>query len=198
VATTRSTLVLLLSSVLLASCNIFETRTPESPAQTSSNYSPPINASDVFDNMQFAFSDLNTVNYLKSFSDSTTSGRTFRFDPSPQARSQYIGVFISWTRQSEQQYFDNMKSKLAAGSTASLSFTLNPTSIQSDSAQYDADYMLTIPHTQANLAKVFQGRAQFFLIKDRVSSTWAIWRWIDFRDARNDSSWSDLKGAFAQ
>ena len=196
--TTRSTLALLLTSVLLASCNIFETRTPESPAQTSSNYSPPINASDVFDNMQFAFSDLNTVNYLKSFSDSTTSGRAFQFDPSPQARSQYIGVFIIWTRRSEQQYFDNMKSKIATGSTASLTFSLNPISIQSDSAQYDADYQMTIPHTQANIAKVFQGRAQFFLIKDRVSSTWTISRWIDFRDAQNDLGWSDLKGAFAQ
>lgn len=184
--------------VFLTSCNIFETRTPESPAQTSSNYNPPINASDVFDNMQNAFSDLNTVNYLKSFSDSTTSGRSFVFEPSPQARSQYIGVFINWTRQSEQQYFDNMKSKIASGSTASLTFTLNPTSIQSDSAQYDAEYMLTIPHTQANIPKVFQGRAQFFLIKDPINSTWTIWHWIDFRDAQNDVGWSDLKGAFAQ
>jgi hypothetical protein len=191
-------LAVLLTTLLLSSCNIFETRTPQSPAQTSSNYKPPINASDVFDNMQNAFSDLNTVNYLKSFSDSTTSGRTFVFEPSPQARSQYIGVFINWTRQSEQQYFDNMRSKIAAGSTASLSFTLNPTSIQSDSAQYDADYQLTVPHTQANIPKVFQGRAQFFLIKDPVNSTWNIWRWIDLRNAQNDTSWSDLKGAFAQ
>ncbi len=194
----HSTLVVLLTTVLLVSCNIFETRTPESPAQTSSNYSPPINASDVFDNMQFAFSDLNTLNYLKSFSDSSTSGRSFQFEPSPQARSYYVGVFLNWTRQSEQQYFDNMKSKIAAGSTASLNFSLNPISIQSDSAQYDADYQMTIPHTQANIPKVFQGRAQFFLIKDPVSSTWTIWRWIDFRDAQNDMGWSDLKGAFAQ
>lgn len=189
---------MVLAAVVLASCNIFETRTPEAPAQTSSNYSPPINASDVFDNMQNAFSDLNTVNYLKSFSDSTTSGRTYVFEPSPQARSQYIGVFLNWTKQSEQQYFDNMKSKIVTGSAASLTFNLSPTSIQPDSAQYDVDYQLTIPHTQANTPMVFQGRAQFYLIRDPVSSTWSIWRWIDFRDAQNDAGWSDLKGAFAQ
>ncbi len=193
-----STLVVLLTAVLVSSCNIFETRTPQSPAQTSSNYNPPINASDVFDNMQNAFSDLNTLNYVKSFSDSANAGRTFVFEPSPQARSQYTGVFLNWTRQSEQQYFDNMKSKIAAGSTASLNFTLIPTSIQSDSAQYDANYQLSIPHTQANIPKIFQGRAQFFLIKDPVNSTWSIDRWIDLRDAQNDTSWSDLKGAFAQ
>jgi hypothetical protein len=193
-----TTLTLLLASVLFVSCNIFETRTPESPAQTSANYNPPINASDVFDNLQFAFQDLNTVNYLKSFSDSTTAGRTFQFDPSPQARSQYVGVFISWTKQSEQQYFDNMRSKIPSGSAASLTFSLSPISIQSDSAQYDAEYQLSIPHTQTNIPKVFQGRSQFFLIKDPTSSTWSIRQWIDFRDAQNDVGWSDLKGAFAQ
>ena len=185
-------------ALALSSCNIFETRTPESPAQTSSNYNPPINASDVFDNMQYAFSDLNTVNYLKPFSDSGSAGRTFDFEPSAQARSQYIGVFLNWTKLSEQQYFDNMRSKIPSGSAPSVSFTLNAVSIQSDSAQYDADYQMTIPHTQANIPKVFQGRGQFFLIRNPVSSTWTIWRWIDFRDAQNDPGWSDLKGAFAQ
>lgn len=189
---------MLLLSLVLASCNIFETRTPESPAQTSSNYNPPVNASDVFDNMQHAFADLNTVNYLKSFSDSTTAGRSFQFEPSAQARSQYIGVFIAWTKQSEQQYFDNMRSKIPSGVAASVTFSLNPISVQSDSAQYDVNYQLSIPHTQANIEKVFQGQAQFYLLRDRLSSTWSIWRWIDLRDAQNDYGWSDLKGAFAQ
>lgn len=197
-ATKQITRIALLLAIVLNSCNIFETRTPEPPAQTSSNYTPPVNASDVFDNMQYAFSDLNTVNYLKSFSDSNTSGRSFEFDPSPQARSQYVGVFLNWTKQSEQQYFDNMRSKIATGSTATLNFTtLDPVSIQSDSAQYDADYQLTIPQVQPN-TQVYEGRAQFFLLKDPVSSTWTIWHWIDFRDAQNDIGWSDLKGAFAQ
>lgn len=190
--------VTLLMTVSLAACNIFETRNPESPVQTSSNFTPPFNASDVFDNMQFAFSELNTEHYVASFSDGATGGRTFDFEPSPQARSEYTGVFLSWTRQSEQQYFSNMKVKIAVGATPSLSFSLNPISIQSDSVQYDANYQMTIPHTQANIPKVFQGRAQFFLIKDPMNSYWSIWRWIDFRDAQNDTSWSDLKGAFAQ
>ena len=182
----------------LLSCSLFETRTPESPAQTSSNYNSPVNASDVFDNMQHAFTDLNTVNYANSFSDSTNSGRTFQFEPSAQARSQYIGVFLAWSKQSEQQYFDNMKSKIPAGAAASLVLSLNPISVQSDSAQYDADYQLNIPHTQVGIPKVFQGQAQFFLVRDRLTSTWSIWRWIDLRDAQNDPGWSDLKGAFAQ
>jgi uncharacterized protein YbaA (DUF1428 family) len=111
---------------MLVSCNIFDTRTPESPAQTSSNYSPAVNASDVFDNMQHAFSDLNTVNYLKSFSDSTGSGRMLQFEPSAQARSQYVGVFLAWTKQSEQQYFENMKSKIPSGCFPSIRSASSP------------------------------------------------------------------------
>lgn len=148
--------------------------------------------------MQYAFSDRNTVNYLKSFSDSGSSGRAFDFEPTPQARSQYVGVFLSWTKQSEQQYFDNMRAKIPSGSTASLNFSFTSFSNQSDSAQYDVDYQLTVPHTQANIPRIFRGRAQFYLLKDPVNSTWSIWRWIDYPAAQNDTSWSDLKGAFAQ
>ncbi len=123
----------------------------------------------------------------------------FDFEPTPQARSQYTGVFLNWTKQSEQQYFDNMKSKIPAGSAVSVTFsTLTPVSTETDSAQYSAKYQLTVPHTQANIPKVFNGSAQFYLLRDPVSSTWYIWRWIDFPDAENDTSWSDLKGAFAQ
>ena len=183
---------------VLASCSIFDTRTAPPPAQTSSDYISPVNASDVFDNMQHAFTDRNTLNYGNSFLDSTGTGRSFQFEPSAQARSQYVGVFLGWTKQSEEQYFDKLIKEIPSGSAASLVLSLNPVSVQSDSAQYDADYQLTVPHTQANIPKVFQGHSQFFLVRDRLSSTWSIARWIDLRDAQNDPGWSDLKGAFAQ
>ncbi len=183
---------------LLVSCSLFDTRAADSPVQTSSNYISPLNASDVFDNMQHSFTDLNAVNYANSFSDTSNAGRIFQFEPSAQARNQYIGVFLTWTKQSEQDYFNNVKSWIPAGAAASLTLSLNPISVQTDSAQYDADYQLNIPHTQAGIPKVFQGQAQFFLIRDKLTSTWSIWRWIDLRDAQNDPGWSDLKGAFAK
>ncbi|HEY6953143.1 MAG TPA: hypothetical protein VI758_12120 [Bacteroidota bacterium] len=192
-------IVVLLVPALFVSCDIFQTRTADPPAQTSSSYVSPVVASDVFDNMRSAFQDQNPENYLKSFSDSATFGRTFVFDASPQARSQYFGVFIAWTKQSEQEYFTNMNAKILAGKAAGLSFTtLSAVSEQSDSAQYDAEYLLTVPHSQAGIPTVFQGRAQFFLIRNSLNSTWSIWHWVDFRDAQNDPGWSDLKGAFAQ
>ncbi len=179
-------------------CGIFETRSPESPSQTSSNFIPPTEPSIVFSNMINAFRDLNSVNYLRSFADSTTANRSFTFEPTPEAQSRYGSVFLNWTKQSEQQYFENMKSKISSGSTASLEFlTLSAQSIQSDSAQYEATYRLNVPHSQTNIPQQAQGRSQFYMIADK-SRNWVIWRWVDVSITQNDFTWSDLKGAFGR
>ena len=180
------------------SCNIFETREPEPPSQSSSNYVPPTDPSIVFTNMVNAFRDLNSLNYVRSFSDSSTSGRSFSFEPTPQAKLKYGGVFLTWTRQSEQQYFENLRSKIPTVSSATLTFdALNAQSLQSDSAQYEATYRLIAQHSLANVPTQASGRAQFFLIADR-SRNWVIWRWVDLAANPSGFTWSDLKGEFGQ
>jgi hypothetical protein len=194
----RSIIVGALCMFTLFACNIFETRTPEPPSQTSSNFVPATEPSIVFSNMSNAFRDLNSVNYLKSFADSSSAGRGFSFEPTAQARIKYGGVFLNWGRQSEQQYFENLRSKIPSGSTAILVFqTLTVQSLQSDSAQYEATYTLTAPHTVASVPKSATGKAQFFLLADR-SRSWVIWRWIDEPTGSGNFAWSDLKGEFGQ
>ena len=179
-------------------CNIFETRTPESPSQSSSNYVPATEPSLVFSNMANAFRDLNSVNYLKSFADSSTAGRNFSFEPTPTAKVKYGSLFFGWTKQSEQQYFENLRSKIPSGSTATLVLqSLTVQSLQSDSAQYEATYTLTAPHTVASVPTQATGKSQFFLLADR-SRNWVIWRWIDLPTGTNTFAWSDLKGEFGQ
>jgi len=186
------------TGMVLAGCNIFETRTPEPPSQSSSSYIPATDPSLVFSNMSNAFRDLSSVNYVKSFADSSTAGRGFSYEPTPEAKIKYGGVFLFWTRQSEQQYFENLRSKIPSGSTASLVFqTLTVQSVQSDSAQYEATYTLTAPHTVASVPKVATGKAQFFLLADR-SRNWVIWRWVDVPTTSGSFTWSDLKGEFGQ
>lgn len=188
----------LLLIVVLLGCNIFETRDPEPPSQSSSSYVPATEPSLVFSNMSNAFRDLNSLNYVKSFADSSTSGRGFSFEPTPQAKVKYTGVFLLWNRQSEQQYFDNMRSRIQSGSTATLVFqSLSVQSLQSDSAQYEATYTLTVPHSVAAVSKAATGKAQFFLLADR-SRNWVIWRWVDLPTGTSNAAWSDLKGEFAQ
>jgi hypothetical protein len=188
----------LVLAVSLIGCDIFDTRDPEPPSQSSSSYVPATEPSLVFTNMSNAFRDLNSLNYLKSFADSATAGRGFSFEPTPQAKVKYSGVFLLWNRQSEQQYFDNLKSKIPSGSSASLVFqTLSVQSLQSDSAQYEATYTLTASHSVAAVPKIATGKAQFLLLADR-SRNWVIWRWIDVPTGTSGFAWSDLKGEFAQ
>jgi len=198
----RANARLLVFGFLLAltqvACNIFETRDPEPPSQSSSIFVPATEPSLVFSNMTNAFRDLNSVNYLKSFADSSSAGRSFSFEPTQQAKIKYGGVFLTWSRQSEQQYFENLRSKIPSGSAATLSFeSLTVQSLQSDSAQYEATYRLTVLHTVATLATEARGKAQLLLIADR-SRNWVIWRWIDLTTSTGTFSWSDLKGAFGQ
>ena len=188
----------LITLAALGACNIFETRTPESPSQTSANFVPATEPSLVFSNMTNAFRDLNSVNYAKSFADSSTAGRSFSFEPTPSAKIKYGSLFFSWTKQSEQQYFENLRSKIPSGSTATLVFqSLTVQSLQSDSAQYEATYTLTAPHTVATVPTQATGKSQFFLLADR-SRNWVIWRWIDLPTGTNTFAWSDLKGEFGQ
>jgi hypothetical protein len=188
----------LILAIAQAGCNIFETRTPEPPSQSSSTFVPATDPSLVFSNMANSFRDLNSVNYIKSFADSSSAGRNFSFEPTQQAKIKYGGVFLTWNRQSEQQYFENLRSKITSGSVATLTFeSLTAQSLQSDSAQYEVTYRLTVPHTVATLPTEATGKAQFLLIADR-SRNWVIWRWIDLTTSTSTFSWSDLKGAFGQ
>jgi len=138
------------------------------------------------------------VNYLSSFADSVNSDFVFTFEPTPQARLRYSGSFYTWTKFSEQQYFTALQPKLQTGASPTLEFlTLTQQGIASDSIQYEATYRLTVPHTQSNIPKQVQGSAQFFLVTDK-SRYWVIRRWDDFAQNQNDSTWSDVKGLFAQ
>ena len=184
--------------LVIAGCGVFETRDPEQPSQTGSNFQPPIEPGIVFANMANAFRDMNAVNYIRSFADSSTVARTYSFEATSQARLRYGAVFASWTRQSEQQFFENTKSKLQSGSTPTLEFlSLMAQSVQSDSAQYEATYRLSIPHTQSNLSQVARGRSIYYMVADK-SHNWVIWRWVDIALTQSDFTWSDFKGAFGQ
>jgi len=182
----------------VAGCGIFDTREPESPSQLSSSFIPPSDPPIVFQNMINAFRDLNTVNYLRSFSDSSMGTAPFHFEPSSQSKAKYAAVFAGWNRQSEQQYFEAMKAQLMPGTTMVLEFfSLTQQGISADSAQYETTYRLSVPHAVPGVPVQANGRAQFVLAPDR-SRSWTVIRWIDLAQNPTDFTWSDLKGTFGQ
>lgn len=189
-------IVILVVSSAIVACGIFEPRDPDPPGQSGSNYIPPTEPSIVFSNMANAFRDMSAVNYLRSFSELSNADRDFVFEPTNEARQNYGGVFADWTRESEQKYFDNMKSKVQSGAAPSLVFgTPVALSIQSDSAQYEISYTLTIPQQSGTLNA--QGTAVYHMLADK-SRNWVIWRWVDISQSQNAVTWSDIKGQFGQ
>ena len=193
----RSVVIILGFCWCLINISCLKTRTPDDPSQKSSNYVPPTEPSLVFQNMVNSFRDKNVENYLRSFADNTSSNVIFSFEPTPQAELRYSGVFIQWKKESEKEYFNAMNSKLNAGSVPTLEFQkLTQQSISTDSTQYEAEYILTVPHTQSNVPTQAKGKAQFFLVSDRLQN-WVIRRWIDIAENQDDFTWSELKGVFS-
>jgi len=56
--------ILILASVLLYGCDVFKTRTPEEPDQSSTIYQPATSPSVLFSNFTTAFKELNDAGIL--------------------------------------------------------------------------------------------------------------------------------------
>jgi len=178
-------------------CSLFETREPENPVQSSATYDPPTTVDIVFANLVSSFQEINSVNYARSFADSSFSGRSFVFEPTAHASSQYAGVFASWTKVGEQQYFDNFKAQLQPSSVPVLIIARTSESPGADSAFVEGTYQLSIPHTITGIPQAAIGRYQFYLLRDS-RQYWVIWRWVDLANQPGDFTWSDFKGTFGQ
>jgi hypothetical protein len=175
------------------SCDLFKTRTPQEPTRSSSNRIPPTDPEKVLQNMIDAFRDKNKINYLYSFSDVS-----YVFEATAKASSVYGSVFLLWDKSSEGNYFDQVVNKLQQNSAVTLKFdSINVVPTATDSSQGDTYYNLTIPLAETNIAKNFKGRAQFMFARDQTG-LWYIRRWLDIGLNASDSTWSDLKGTFAQ
>ncbi len=173
-------------------CDLFKTRTPDNPVQSNSSYPPPTSPAIVFQNLEKAFNEMNSLYYMASFADTSKSAYSFSFEPTARAKSNFPGTFTNWSKISEQAYFDIVGAKLQKGKAPSLTFlTLDQQNPQPDSVQYDATYQLVV-YVRPDITFQAEGRAQFVLVADRFRN-WAIRYWIDFAQSQSDTTWSDLK-----
>ena len=179
----------------LISCDLFKTRTPAGPSKESSTRIPPTEPSLVLQNMVSAFHDGNSENYIASFSDAS-----FDFEATSNANKNFSDTFDSWNKSLEQKYFLKIMSELGKNSSVDLIFdSYTPTYYPgSDSSQIQTTYHLTVP-LNSGTAKKFRGQALFILRVDQSNYWYYISRWqdIDYYGT-TDSTWSDLKGSFAQ
>lgn len=174
--------------IFLTSCDLLNTRTPEEPKTSSSNFVPAYTAEILFQNFKSSIEEKITENYISCFVDSSYLDKKYIFIQSGSDQR-----LNDWGLESEQRYFTNLKAKLQQGS--SISLTVN--NIQSvpfgqDSAFYSFDYNLIVNSTDQELSNQYQGAAQFKIYKDSREQ-WVI---VEWRDIKKDDflTWSDLKG----
>jgi hypothetical protein len=181
--------------LFVAACSLFETREPQKPTTGSSKFVPPTSPDLVLLNLQSAVSEMNTENYLRCLVDTLNSDRHFQFIPTTAAAGRYPTVFANWTLQSERSYFSSLKALTTGASQSSLLFSGSFTLIASDSALYNGDYTLTIPHGMTGIAETVHGNVQFTLSLNK-NSFWNITSWSD-TPVSSETSWSEWKGRFA-
>lgn len=183
--------ITILSFLIFESCDIFETRNPESPGDPRSHFNTPVEPKDVIDNLKYSFSDKNANDYKKNFSSGLPLvNRNFSFVPSGNV----LAVFPNdWDVDTEFQYFNNLITRTPQDLPLVLSFSNEAYDIRADSAIYSAEYFLSVPDLNSG-SKIYEGNVKF-MMKTDINNTWVIYFWEDI--AKSDSkSWSELKIEF--
>lgn len=174
------------------SCGIFETRNPQNPTNTRSNYVPPTTPAYVLTNLASSISDKNSANYMKCLYNGL-----YQYIPDSKSQAIYGVIFSNWNINSEKYYLDNLIAQ--SDQNASSNLFLSGTSISqlsSDSAIASSDYIIVFQHNRANIPKSAIGNFRM-TIKTDANSYFYISKWEDFRNNDSDFTWSELKANFS-
>ena len=177
--------------LFIKGCGIFDTRSPEPPNNIRSTYLPPTTPEIVLENLSFAILEKNSENYLKCFAISN-----YKYIPDSKSQLTWGELFINWNRQSEKNYLDILISNTNNSSTSALFLdNKNFTLINSDSATFNAEYIVVFQH-RLNFPKSAVGNITLYLSADE-NNLFNISRWEDFRQNDTDYTWSELKANFS-
>lgn len=186
-------ILILLLIILLSACDLFMTRDPEDPAERKSNFQSAFIPDIVIENLINSFSDKNVQNYLACFVDTSFSARSFHFQPSSEALSQYQFLGQGWNLSDEQRYLNSVIASVPADFPLILSFSDETYSRSGDTVVYSASYSINLPFIQPEQS-VYNGNVQFNMTND-ARSVWVIYYWQDIKSP-NIQSWSELKGKY--
>lgn len=170
----------------------FNVRSVEPPSSSASDWVSPTDYQILLENLKTAIAQRNSRNYIRCFSEDKLD-----FTPASSVFNNNESIWINWSIQDEQSYFENTLASLTllAGNSLSLEET-DIQDVSSDSLRYVGDYTLRINHGDTSITQVFLGQVQL-IIKINTFNEWEIHRWIDI-EAVPDSSWSLLKLRYVQ
>ena len=182
----------ILLAVSISGCDIFSTRSAESPNQPRTSYQQAVTPDILISNLVNSLKDKSVENYLSCLSDYSFTQKTFVFSPSSGALSQFPSLSENWGTKNEEQYFTNMAAKVGQDLPITLTLTNESYSPQGDSLVYTATYSLNVPANDPNLPQNYQGDLRFNMIRDS-RAIWSIYYWQDSKNS-DLPSWSELKG----
>jgi hypothetical protein len=179
-------------SFFFAGCDLFNVRNAQPPSQPRSDYQLAVTPDILIQNLQSSLADKNTENYMASFANPTFTTKKFIFSPTASAVSQFPSLAEGWGLSNEQQYFNNLITKVDVNSPITLTLSDISSSSYGDSLVYSASYFLNVPSNTSNLPSNYQGQLTFNMVRDS-RAVWVIYYW---QDTKNSSlpGWSELKG----
>jgi hypothetical protein len=190
--------LIIICSVIISGCDIFNTRSAEQPTQPKSDFVPAITEDYLIQNLIFALKDKDVTNYIACLSDTSFTSKKFHFIPSNEAVSTYP-TLMDWDKRNEEQYFTNMSVKVNSNSQIVLTLNESTRNNFGDSTFYTASYTLNLPIVNSNsdvTPVIYEGTLTFKMVRDS-RSVWSIYSWQDNKTTNTNPSWSDLKGSLA-
>ncbi len=186
-------IIYIMCALTFAGCDLVQTRNAEAPNQPRSNYEQAVTPQLLISNLVNSLKDKDVQNYINCLVDSSFSNKKFLFSPSSGALSQYPFLMTDWNIKNEEQYFQNLITKVSQQSLITLSLSNEQYSPQGDSLIYTATYSINVPNEESE-PKDYQGDLRFNMVRDS-RSVWVIYFWQDTKSTALPS-WSELKGKF--
>ncbi len=175
--------------LVLASCDVFGTRTPEPPEGEAGTWVQPVAPDIVVENLRTSINELNASNYRRSLH------QDFVFTPTTEAYVRNPDQWDNWDRAQENGYFVTVAEASKESSGNLLRLEDSTTELGDKDYILESQYILIINHGNQQISDTLQGRLTWFITK-KADGLWTLIQWDDQSVGAADS-WSDLKAEFA-
>ena len=144
-------LFLIFFIIYLSGCDLFSVRDAQPPNSPRSNYQQAVTPDILIENLVNSLKDKSVENYMASFANPSFTTQKFSFSPAPSAASQFPSLNEDWGLSNEEQYFNNLITKVDVNSPITLLLSNVSSSSLGDSLVYSASYSLNVPLTSSDL-----------------------------------------------
>lgn len=188
----------------LQGCDLFTTRTPETPdVSTAFIWTPATTLDYVVQNFKGTVQVVDVSNHVRLFVgvDSITSGATaaYQFIPRAGLDAQSLALFQQWNVESERAYLTKLRTVLPKNPRLTVEIANVTQVLNLNSATLSAEYHVTLPlDASSTIPSTIAGLLQFQLVlvtTEQGTKEWRIQTWSDspLANGSSQATWTDLK-----